>query len=279
MRHLGLPYIGLPYIGLPLSVGFAWLRSLSGAVSWLCLVMTIAVWAGSSTLAFAQNQRTLNIIEAKLQLLERDLKNLKRENQALRESLEHVQIDGIKLEKALESALKKHEASQLSLRDELDKRILDIGEMERLLKSPLADLPEKTVADRLLRVAMSRLFSGDLDLAVRSLADFRDHFPQEKRLPQVLHRQAQALFLLRQCEGALEPLYTLLEKHSRYRKINDARWLLARCLEDNGEPLQARRYYAELVSGNVSWADDAARRLQFIDNRYGDDSKSRKFSP
>ncbi len=224
----------------------------------------------------AQSNRKLNAIENRLQLLENLLREVTAENKALRETLERMEIEALRLEQEFKNELQEHAKSQVVWRDEVDKLRLQITVMEQLLRSPLAGVPDVTVADKLFRRGLSQIINGQLDVGVRDLADFRRRYPKDVRLSQVLHYQGQALFLLHQCEGAMEPLFALLDNQPQYRRVADVRWLLASCLEDVGEPLRARRFYAELVASGGAWTDDATRRLQFLDQRYGKSSRSKR---
>jgi TolA-binding protein len=147
---------------------------------------------------------------------------------------------------------------------ELDKLRLRIQDMERLLRSPLADLPAGTEADKAYREAHFFMISGQLDLAADKFAQFVQSYPADKRRPEALLRQGQSYFMLRKYDFALAPLYELVDKSPNGKAAPEGRWYIARALEETGDLKLARDFYAQLVVGKTVYAADAARRVALI---------------
>ncbi len=140
--------------------------------------------------------------------------------------------------------------------------------MENLLKTRMAKLPQKTRADRAYRNAYFQMISGELDESAGSFAAFGKKYPKDSRSVDALYRQGQAYFLLRQYDVALVPFLELVEKHPKHRLALDAKWMLARCLEETGDLKLARDFYTQLIADNTQHKADATRRVFFIDRLY-----------
>jgi len=151
---------------------------------------------------------------------------------------------------------------------DLDKLRLRVQDVERLLKSPIADLPSATEADKAFREAHFLMISGQLDLAADKFAQFLQSYPADKRRPDALLRQGQAYFMQRKYDFALAPLYELADKHAGTKFALEARWYIARALEETGDLKLARDFYAQLVATKSVYAADASRRVALIQKVY-----------
>jgi tetratricopeptide (TPR) repeat protein len=141
--------------------------------------------------------------------------------------------------------------------------------LESLLQSRMADLPQKTKADRAWREAYFQLINGELDVAAAAFADFRTKYGDDPRAVEALYRQGQAYFLRRKYDEALVPCLELVEKHGDHPLAADAKWMLARSLEETGDLKLAREFYAQLIAQDTPHKRDATRRLFFIDRLTG----------
>jgi len=148
--------------------------------------------------------------------------------------------------------------------NEVDKLRLRVQDVERLLKSPIADLPNATEADKAYREAHYLMISGQLDLATDKFAQFMQSYPADKRRPEALLRQAQAYFMQRKYDFSLAPLYELMDKHAAAKSAPEGRWYIARALEETGDLKLAREFYAQLITTKSVYAADASRRVALI---------------
>ena len=160
-----------------------------------------------------------------------------------------------------------------SARQELDGVRLRITEVEKLIRTSLAKLPEKTQADKDFREAFVLLTGGQLDFAAESFVKFQKDYPEDSRIPEALYRQGQALYLGRKFELALVPFFQIVEKFATHNLAVEARWMLARGLEETGDLKLARDFYTQLVAQNTVYKADATRRLHFINKLYPEIAK------
>ena len=151
---------------------------------------------------------------------------------------------------------------------ELDAVRLMLADINKLMKTSIAQLPAKTKADRLFREAFFHMVSGQLDLAADRFAEFAVSFPGVARAPEAKYRRGQAFFLMRKYDHALVPFFDLVEKHPKHDLAVDGRWMIARSLEEIGDFTLAREFYAQLISENTIHKADATRRVFFINKLY-----------
>ena len=193
---------------------------------------------------------------------------LAREQEELAGTIERMQAELKTMARALEREQKRYATRGLEVEKALDAMRGQLVGVEALLKSRLADLPQKTQADRAYREAFYRMVSGELDVAAGAFADFRAAYPEEPRAVEALYREGQAYFLLRQYNKALIPFLELVEKQPRHALAVDAKWMLARSLEETGDLKLARDFYAQLIADNTPHKADATRRVYLIDRLY-----------
>lgn len=148
--------------------------------------------------------------------------------------------------------------------NDVDKLRLRVQDVDRLLKSPIADLPAATEADKAYREAHYLMISGQLDLAADKFAQFVQSFPTDRRRAEALLRQGQAYFMMRKYDFALAPLYELVDKQGGAKAAVEGRWYIARALEETGDLKLARDFYAQLITGKTVYAADASRRVALI---------------
>jgi TolA-binding protein len=156
---------------------------------------------------------------------------------------------------------KRHQTEQLAALDAVTQHL---DAVRTLLQSPIGNLPGKTEADKLLRRAYAHLMYGEVDLAADRFADFIEKHANDPRLPEAQYRQAQAYFLGRKYDHALVPAFALVDKNPNHPLAPEARWILARSLEEKGDFALARRFYSEMIDGNSKYKSDAMRRVQFL---------------
>jgi len=270
----------------------------SGALLTLCVALVLSACAKSSDLAKVedtnrvQNQRlsaiegdvgkTLKAQQVLMQQLSTDVRAMKgrmdlvddrtarmaNEQKALTDNLDRSLSDQRKLTHQVKEQLAKMERYKLDTDNDLDKMRIQVGELEKLLKSPIAGLPDKTEADKAFRGAYYHLLNGEFDVAADAFAAWRKTYPKDPRGPEALFRQGQAFFLMRRYDHALIPLYELLDKSPKSEFAAQARWLAARSLEETGDFKLARQFYAQLINDKTPYAADATRRVAFINRLF-----------
>lgn len=171
-------------------------------------------------------------------------------------------------ERRFEDYVKAQAAALQEQANDLDKLRLRVQDVERLLKSPIADLPSVTEADKAYREAHFLMISGQLDLAADKFAQFMQSYPADKRRPEALLRQGQAYFMQRKYDFALAPLYELVEKYPSTKSALEGRWYIARSLEETGDLKLARDFYGQLIATKSVYAADASRRVALIQKLY-----------
>jgi TolA-binding protein len=187
----------------------------------------------------------------------------------LAETLERLQAIVQKLQRRVDTELKAASVRGLEVEKALDGVRGQLTGLESLLQSRMADLPQKTKADRAWREAYFQLINGELDVAAAAFADFRTKYGDDPRAVEALYRQGQAYFLRRKYDEALVPCLELVEKHGDHPLAADAKWMLARSLEETGDLKLAREFYAQLIAQDTPHKRDATRRLFFIDRLTG----------
>lgn len=179
------------------------------------------------------------------------------------------QVDGNtaharRIDRRLDEQNKAYLTFRTDSENELDKLRLRMKDVEALLKTPIAGLPATTEPDKLYRDAFFLLISGQLDVAIDRFGQFMQQYPKEPRRAEALFRQGQAYFLLRKYDYALVPLFEILDKFPQSKFVIEARWLLARSLEETGDLKLARDFYAQLITGKTVYSADASRRVAYM---------------
>ncbi len=204
------------------------------------------------------------VVEGRTNAMQERLDQLAEEQTKVSESVERNQAQDKRTERRLDEQGKAFVAYRTDSENELDKLRLRLKDLEGLLKSPIAGLPAATDPDKVFRDAFFLLISGQLDLAIDRFGQFMQQFPKDPRRPEALFRQGQAYFLLRKYDYALVPLFEILDKHSQSKFVIEARWLLARSLEETGDLKLARDFYSQLINGKTVYSADASRRVAFM---------------
>jgi len=187
-----------------------------------------------------------------------------REQTRLTDVLEKTQADLRLLQRRSDEqaeTLKRFQTEQLAALDAVTQHL---NAVQTLLQSPIGELPSKTEPDKLMRRAYGHLLGGEVDLAADRFAEFIEKYPKEPRVPEAQYRQAQAFFLGRKYDHALVPAFALIDKTPNHALAPDARWILARSLEEKGDFTLARKFYAEMINANSRYKADAMRRVQFL---------------
>lgn len=213
-------------------------------------------------------QRELRGTRGRLINMSKKVEKLLAEQKAVSESQERLaaqnRIALRKLAKS-ESVNSKFRSRQSQ---EVDALRLSVTDLQNLMKTSLAKLPSKTKADAHFRNAFLSMVSGELDIAADGFRTFVKTYPEDERVPEAKYRGGQAYFLMRKYDHAIVPFFELVDKYADHKLAVDARWMLARCLEETGDLKLARQFYAQLITGNTIHRDDATRRLYFINELY-----------
>ena len=215
------------------------------------------------------SQRTeIKALRGQLLLVKEQTDRMAREQSAITENQERSKARQRKLTRMVEEEVNRIVRFKTEAENDLDKMRLQLGQLEKLLKSPISKLPGKTPADKEFRAAYFSLINGELDIAAGEFSAFRKKYPKDKRGVEALYRRGQAYFLMRRYDHALEPFLQVVEKSPRHPLATQARWMLARALEEAGELKLARSFYGQLITGKTVYANDATRRLAFINKLY-----------
>ncbi|MCH8885485.1 MAG: tetratricopeptide repeat protein [SAR324 cluster bacterium] len=216
----------------------------------------------------------LKILRGGLLLVKRSNKEIIKEQTAIREAQERTLFGQRKMERMITGELAKFARFRLEAENDLDKMRTRMGQMENLMRSSIARLPAKTRADKAFRQSHALIVNGELDLAADSFEAFGKKYPKDKRRAEALFRRGQALFLLGKYDHALIPFFGVVEKFPKHKLAPPARWMLARSLEETGDLRLARDFYAQLITGKTPYANDATRRVAFINKLYPGSAKS-----
>ena len=157
--------------------------------------------------------------------------------------------------------LKRFQAEQLAEMDSVTKHLAAV---QLALNSPIGDLPNRTDADKLLRQAYGLIIHGELDLAADRFGEFLEKFPKDSRVPEAQYRQSQCYFLARKYDHAVVPAFAMVDKTPNHALAPEARWILARSLEEKGDFALARKFYSEMINSGGKYKTDAMRRVQFL---------------
>lgn len=208
--------------------------------------------------------QAIRAAEGRLSTSDEQLERIKRENTQLTTALEKANA----LFRATQRRLKKQaEANQRIVavqEKELDSLRLKMDDLEKLLTSPIAQLPAKTTADRRFREAFAMMIGGEMDLAADKFRAFGKAYPKDPRVADALYRRGQAFFLMRKYDHAIVPFFELVDRNPKHRLAVNARWMLARGLEETGDLKLAREFYAQLIAENTIHKADATRRVHLI---------------
>ena len=218
--------------------------------------------------AIEELDRTMKAFRGQVNLTNERTQQFAKEQGTLASILEKDTAERRKLTRQVEDQVKKLKRIQVEIESEMDKLRLNLADLEKLLKSPLAKLPSITEADKAFRGAYALLLNGEFDLAADAFEGFRKKFSDDPRMPESLYRRGQAFFLLRKYDHALPPFFELLDKQEGHELVVPARWMMARALEEKGDLKLARELYGQLISGKTSFATDAARRVDFLDKLF-----------
>lgn len=216
--------------------------------------------------------------EGSYQVLREGTQRLIGEQQRQIEVMERIQARARSIERRFDNEVialgryrKEQEALTAELHEVLTRQLAEmhstqvrLAAVEALLQSPMGDLPSITEADKMFRNAFGLMLHAQFDLAADQFAEFRSTYPEDARDGEALFRQGQSYYLLRKYDHALIPIFELVDKYPDHALVAEARWFLARSLEETGDLALARQFYAEMIEGNSRYKADAIRRVQFM---------------
>lgn len=228
---------------------------------------TLATVAGQKE-TLTRLEREVQAMQGRLRLITEQNQRLTREQTAMRENQERSLSGQRKMTRMVQAEAAKISKFRLEAENDLDKMRIQLSALEKLLRTPIANLPAKTPADKDFREAHYLLLNGELDLAADRFDAFRKNHPKDARGVESVYRRGQALFLLRKYDHALIPFFEVVEKSPRHKLATPSRWMLARSLEETGDLGLAREFYAQLITGKTAYAADATRRVSFINKLF-----------
>jgi len=221
-------------------------------------------------------QTEVRALNGRVQLVNERTERMASETSALNKNQERGRAGQLKVQRMVEQEASQMKRFRLDAENDLDKMRVQLGQLEQLLRSPIASLPDETKADKHFRQAYFLLINGELDLATKSFTEFREAYPKDKRVVESFYRQGQALFLLRKYDHASIPFFEVVEKSPKHKLAVPSRWMLARALEETGELKLAREFYGQLITGKTRYAADATRRMAFLDRLFPPNGASQK---
>lgn len=215
----------------------------------------------------------LKILRGGLHVVKRTTGEIVKEQSSIREGQERTLFGQKKMTRMISGEMARFARFRLEAENELDKIRTRLGQMENLMRSSIAKLPAKTRADKAFRRSNFLIVNGEYDLAADGFEAFVKKHPKDKRRIDALFRRGQALFLLRKYDHALIPFFEVVEKFPRHKLATPARWMLARTLEETGDLRLARDFYAQLITRKTPYANDATRRVAFINKLFPGSAK------
>lgn len=221
----------------------------------------------------------LKILKGNILLIKRTTGEIVKEQTSIRDAQERILFGQRKMTKLVTDELAKFARFRLEAENDLDKIRTRLGQMENLMRSSIARLPSKTRADKAFRRSNFLIVNGEYDLAADGFEAFVKKYPKDKRRAEALFRRGQALFLLRKYDHALIPFFEVLEKSPKHKLATPARWMLARALEETGDLRLARDFYAQLITRKTPYANDATRRVAFINKLFPGSAKGTQNKP
>ncbi len=207
-------------------------------------------------------------LRGQVQLVNERTGRIAGEQSAMAQEMERTLAEQRKIARQVEDERAALRRFRLESANDLDKMRTRITDLDKLLRSPISRMPDKTAADAALRQSYFHLLNGEFDIAASQFQQFMKKHPKDPRRIEALYRRGQAFFLLRRYDHALIPFFEVVDKAPRHPMATPARWMLARALEETGDLKLAREFYAQLISGKTPYAADATRRLAFINKLF-----------
>ena len=212
---------------------------------------------------------TLQSVEGKLHVMREQINRLQKEQQHLSGNMEKNLAAMQAVTRRVDKSGEGTEKLLTEQSRDLDAMRLRLNDIEKILKSSMASLPDKTRADLSFRTAWAHLISGELDMAADRFRAFGKIHAKDPRSVDALYWQGQAYFLMRKYDHALVAFFEVVEKHPGHPLATGSRWMLARALEETGDLKLARDFYSQLIADNTAHKADATRRLHFINRLFG----------
>lgn len=224
-------------------------------------------------------RRQLRITEGRLLNMSNKIDQLLKEQAAISEGQEKTAARSASVRRRMGKLEKVNALERREQKKELDAMRISLAEVEKLMKSSIAGLPSKTRADKLFREAFSNMVGGQLDVAADMFGKFATTHKKDRRVPEAVYRGGQSFFLMRKYDHATVLFLEMADKYPKHKLAVDARWMLARSLEETGDLKLARELYAQLIADNTIHKADATRRVYFINELYPNLKKPPKQAP
>ncbi|MDH5752803.1 MAG: tetratricopeptide repeat protein [Deltaproteobacteria bacterium] len=221
----------------------------------------------------AELTRSIRAFQGQVRLMNERTDQFGNEQGALTRTLEKDTAERRRLAKEVSDTVAKMERMQLEAESEMDKLRLKIADLEKLLRSPLSGMEANTDADRDYRKAFATMIRGEMDLAVDYFDAFVKAYPDEHRVPDAMFHKGQSFYMIRRYDQALAALFDMVDRYHQHELALPARWLMARALEETGDLKLARDIYNQLISGQTKYAQEATRRLSFINRLFPENVK------
>ena len=224
-------------------------------------------------------RRELRSTRGRLINMSKKVDKLVAEQAAVTENQERLAAQNRTALRKLDKSEKANAAFRARQSQETDSIRLALTDMQKLMKTSISELPSKTKADQHFRDAFVSMVSGELDISADRFRSFVKAYPEDQRVPEAKYRGGQAYFLMRKYDHAIVPFFELVDKYAEHELAVDARWMLARCLEETGDLKLARQFYTQLITKNTIHKDDATRRVFLINELYPESKPKSKISP
>lgn len=213
-------------------------------------------------------RRELRSTRGRLINMSKKVDKLVTEQAAVTENQERLAAQNRTALRKLDKSEKANAEFRARQSQETDSIRLALTDVQKLMKTSISELPSKTKADQDFRDAFVSMVSGELDISADRFRSFVKAHPDDSRVPEAKYRRGQAFFLMRKYDHAIVPFFELVDKYAEHELAVDARWMLARCLEETGDLKLARQFYTQLITKNTIHKDDATRRVFLINELY-----------
>ncbi|NIP74241.1 MAG: hypothetical protein GWO16_15070, partial [Gammaproteobacteria bacterium] len=141
-------------------------------------------------------------LRGQVQLVNERTGRIAGEQSAMAQEMERTLAEQRKIARQVEDERAALRRFRLESANDLDKMRTRITDLDKLLRSPISRMPDKTAADAALRQSYFHLLNGEFDIAASQFQQFMKKHPKDPRRIEALYRRGQAFFLLRRYDHA-----------------------------------------------------------------------------